>query len=161
MWGQGLVQIDDDINEPPPPEGGTHAVVVNPGGVAPASGTENSINPDSLENGLEKSMNMVLGGVTDAFAINLPFTTEDKKRIVKNLNNISEEYEDEDLKFTRAALFYMLKELRDVFGNQDAVDKAIDAAAIEEAAIEERNAAGLNKISEEGIETRKRQRERA
>ena len=72
--------------------------------------------------------------------------------IVENLNKINEEYVDEELSFTRAVLMYMLKELRDVFGNQDAfVEEDSKAAAIEKGT-QEANA------DEEGLARRKRQR---
>ena len=45
---------------------------------------------------------------------------------LRNLTTINEEYQDEDLKFTLAVLMYMLKELHDVFGNQDAFKSEIE-----------------------------------
>ena len=101
--------------------------------------------------------------MTDAFSVNLPFTVEDKKRIAKNLNTISEEYEGEELHFTRAVLLYMQKELHDVFGNQDAFKSEIEKLVEKKAAIEttrrlkEKRAEEAN-AGEEGLAGRKRKR---
>ena len=127
MWGQGRV-VDPDKEDSQSAVEGPQAVEADPGDVATALETE-----IDLENRLENEMHHVLGGLTDAFSVNVPFTKEDKKRIVDKLNTISEENEGEDLKFTHAVVVYMLKELRDVFGNQDAFEEEGSlAAAIEE-----------------------------
>ena len=150
MWGQGLV-VDPDEEDSQSSVEGPQAVVADPGDVATASGTENS-----FENRLESKMQYVLGGMTDAFSVNLPFTVEDKKRIAKNLTTISEEYQDEELHFTRAVLLYMLKELHDVFGNQDAFKSEIEKLVEKKAAIEKR--AEEANAGEEGLAGRKRKR---
>jgi len=158
MWGQGPPVV---VGDSPPREEETQAVVT--GGDAPV--TEEMLD-------LEEEMRDALGGMLDAFSVNLPFTVEDKKRIAKNLNTISEEYEGEELHFTRAVLLYMLKELHDVFGNQDAFKSEIEKlvenklefeAEKLEAAIEttrrlkEKRAEEAN-AGEEGLAGRKRKR---
>ena len=157
MWGQGPPVVVDDS---PPLQEGTQAVVANPGGVATDAGdgpqerTALRMEMDRLENETQHT----LRGMTDAFSVELPFTVEDKRRIVENLNKIEEEYQEQCLhepkctNFTRAVLIYMLKELHDVFGNQDAfVEEESKAAAIEKGT-QEANA------DEEGLARRKRQR---
>ena len=157
MWGQGPPVVVDDS---PPLEEGTQAVVTNPGGVASRGRPPRTEEMDGLEN----EMQPILGGMCDAFMVNLPFTTEDKKRIVENLKKLNDEYEDQDdeLRFTRTVLKYMLKELRDVFGDQDELPFSI---ALRAAAIAENNAEvrDLNRTQEanadeEGLAGRKRQR---
>jgi len=133
MWGQGPGHLqapgDDDSESPedvPPAVIGNGSVEV-----ATAAKTERV-----LMNKLEDEMQHVLGGMTDAFSVNIPFTEGDKKRIVDNLNAISKENEDEDLDFTRAVLVYMLKELRevfpDVFGEKMVATEAAEAKAAHE-----------------------------
>ena len=79
-------------------------------------------------------------------------TVDEAERIVENLTKINAECVDEELSFTRAVLMYMLKELHDVFGSQDAfVEEDSKAAAIENRT-QEANA------DEEGLAGRKRQR---
>ena len=164
MWGQGPVVVDDS----PPPEEGTQAVVANPGGVATAS-------PETQEmDRLENEMQNTLGGMCDAFAVNLPFTTEDKKRIVENLKKLNDEYEegsrtrrflrtvdqDVELRFTRTVLKYMLKELRDVFG-ETSIAFSIALRAAKEANADEEGLANRTQeanADEEGLAGRKRQR---
>ena len=134
MWGQGQGYLQeapgDDGSESP--EDVPPAVIGNGSvEVATAAKTERV-----LMNKLEDEMQHVLGGMTDAFSVNIPFTEEDKKRIVDNLNAISQEHEGEDLDFTRAVLVYMLKELREVFGYPDAFEEAerkMEAADVAEA----------------------------
>ena len=71
---------------------GTQAVVANPGGVATDAGdgpqerTALRMEMDRLENETQHT----LRGMTDAFSVELPFTVEDKRRIVENLNKIEE-----------------------------------------------------------------------
>ena len=133
------------VGDSPPREEETQAVVT--GGDAP-------VTEEMLE--FEEEMRDALGGMTDAFSVNLPFTVEDKKRIAKNLTTISEEYQDEELHFTRAVLLYMLKELHDVFGNQDAFKSEIEKLVEKKAAIEKR--AEEANAGEEGLAGRKRKR---
>ena len=132
MWGQGqgyLQAPGDDGSESP--EDVPPAVIGNGSvEVATAAKTERV-----LMNKLEDEMQHVLGGMTDAFSVNIPFTEWDKKRIVENLNAISKENEDEDLVFTRDVLVYMLKELREVFGCAEGVEaeRKMEAADVAEA----------------------------
>ncbi len=161
MWGQGPPVVVDDS---PPLQEGTQAVVTNPGGVATASPGPRTQEQEMAP--LENEMQHTLGLMTDALRVQLPFTVEDKKRIVRNLNKINQEYQEltdqpSMINHTRAVLMYMLKELRDVFGNQDAfVEEDSKAAAIEEANAEVRD---LNRTQEanadeEGLARRKRKR---
>ena len=113
---------------------------------------------------LENEMTHTLGLMTDALREQLPFTVEDKKRIVRNLNKINLEYQEltdqpSMINHTRAVLMYMLNELHIVFGDHDALEDS-KAAAIEEANAEVRD---LNRTQEanadeEGLAGRKRQR---
>ena len=147
MWGQGALVIDD--SPPPEEEQGMEPPVDAPPVRKVCSRCTKEMNR------LENDMQPNLGGMCDAFSINLPFTLKDKKRIVKNLNKINEEHDaddDEGLNFTRAVLMYMLKELNDVFGNQDTfVGEESQAAAIKE------GTQGVN-ADEEGLARGKRQR---
>ena len=151
MWGQGPVVVDDS----PPPEEGTQAVVTNPGGVATASPGPRTQEQEMAP--LENEMLHTLGGMTDALRVQLPFTVEDKKRIARNLNKINLEYQEltdqpSMINHTRAVLMYMLNELHIVFGDHDAfVEEDSKAAAIEKGT-QEANA------DEEGLARRKRQR---
>ena len=133
---------------------GPQAVEADPGDVEIASETERD-----LENRLENEMQHVLGGLTDAFSVNVPFTKEDKKRIVDKLNTISEENEGEDLKFTHAVLVYMLKELREVFGKSDVFGEGrLQAAAIGKRTEKTEAAEAAEDAHEEWLRKRKRQR---
>ncbi len=161
MWGQGPPVVVDDS---PPPEEGTQAVVANPGGVATDAGdgpqerTALRMEMDRLENETQHT----LRGMTDAFSVELPFTVEDKRRIVENLNKIEEEYQEQCLhepecpNFTRAVLIYMLKELHDVFGLRDRPDPRGLEEDSKAAAIENRTQEA--NADEEGLAGRKRQR---
>ena len=153
MWGQGPVVVDDS----PPPEEGTQAVATLSGGCSSrASGLFPGPKTQEMDR-LENEMQHTLGLMTDALRVQLPFTVEDKKRIVRNLNKINLEYQEltdqpSMINHTRAVLMYMLKELHDVFGNQDAfVEEDSKAAAIEKGT-QEANA------DEEGLARRKRKR---
>ena len=143
---------------------GTQAVVANPGGVATDAGdgpqerTALRMEMDRLENETQHT----LRGITDAFSVELPFTVEDKRRIVENLNKIEEEYQEQCLhepkcpNFTRAVLIYMLKELHDVFGLRDRPDPRGLEEDSKAAAIENRTQEA--NADEEGLAGRKRQR---
>ena len=106
---------------------------------------------------LENMMGHTLALMTDALRIQLPFTVEDKKRIVRNMNKINlawQELTDQPsmINHTRAVLMCMLNELHIVFGDHDAfVEEDSKAAAIENRT-QEANA------DEEGLAGRKRQR---
>ena len=150
MWGQGPPVVVDDS---PPPEEGTQAVVTNPGGVATASPGPRTQEQEMAP--LENEMQHTLGLMTDALRVQLPFTVEDKKRIVRNLNKINLEYQEltdqpSMINHTRAVLMYMLNELHIVFGDHDALEDS-KAAAIENRT-QEANA------DEEGLARRKRKR---
>ena len=134
---------------------GTQAVVTNPGGVATASPGPRTQEQEMAP--LENEMQHTLGLMTDALRVQLPFTVEDKKRIVRNLNKINLAWQEVThqpsmVGHTRAVLSYMLKELDDVFVTKEeyALEEDSKAASIERT--QEANA------DEEGLAGRKRQR---
>ena len=131
---------------------GTQAVVTNPGGVATASPGPRTQEQEMVPLG---AVGHTLALMTDALKIQLPFTVEDKERIVRNLNKINLAWQEVThqpsmVGHTRAVLSYMLKELDDVFASH-ILELDSKAAAIENRT-EEANA------GEEGLAGRKRKR---
>ena len=141
---------------------GTQAVVTNPGGVATASPGPRTQEQEMAP--LENEMQHTLGLMTDALRVQLPFTVEDKKRIVRNLNNINLEWQeltDEPsmVGHTRAVLSYMLKELDDVFVTKEEYALVEDSkAAATHAEVRDLNRTQEANADEEGLAGRKRQR---
>ena len=165
MWGQEPIGDPDEEDSQSVVEGSV-VEEASPEYVATASTYDRE-----LLNRLEDEMQIVLDGLTASFSVNLPFTKEDKERIVDNLNIISEKNEGEDLDFTRAVLVYMLKELREVFPKHMVEDlpsaEVFGEGGLQAAAIGKRTtkteAAGATEAEdahERGQGGRKRQRHR-
>ena len=59
-------------------------------------------------------MNKHLGGICDAFSVLLPFTTEDRQRIINNFDHFSEQFVDQEVNYLRTSLKYILDEIEKV-----------------------------------------------